>query len=188
MKKYLRALLMLLGMTLLTGIAYPVAITFLAETFAPEKARGSFIHKDGHVIGSRLIAQKFTSDRYFWPRPSAIDYNALSSGGSDFGQTSVELGRLVQEREKFLREKHPDVGENIPEDLLFASASGLDPHISQSAAYFQLGRVAHARKWNADQVELARRKIDKLVEHNPRVFPGEAGVNVLLLNLGIDQL
>ncbi|MCE5316373.1 MAG: potassium-transporting ATPase subunit C, partial [Parachlamydia sp.] len=84
--------------------------------------------------------------------------------------------------------KNPDAGENIPEDLLFASASGLDPHISQAAAYYQLGRVAQARKWNADQVELARRMIDKLVEHNPRVFPGEAGVNVLLLNLGIDQL
>lgn len=188
MTLYLRAFLMLLGMTLLTGIAYPVAITFLAGTFAPEKAHGSFIHKDGRAIGSRLIAQKFTSDRYFWPRPSAIDYNALSSGGSDLGQTSIELGGQVQERRKFWSDKHPDAGENIPEDLLFASASGLDPHISQSAAYFQLGRVAQARKWNADQVELVRRMIDELVEHNPRVFPGEAGVNVLLLNLGIDQL
>ncbi|MCE5317030.1 MAG: potassium-transporting ATPase subunit C, partial [Parachlamydia sp.] len=97
----IRAFLLLLGMTLLTGIVYPVTITFLAETFAPEKSQGSFIHQDGRVIGSRLIAQRFTSDRYFWPRPSAIDYNPLSSGGSDLGQTSAELTRQVQERRKF---------------------------------------------------------------------------------------
>lgn len=179
---------MLLWLTLLTGIIYPLVITFFADTFAPYKARGSILYKDGRVIGSQLIAQKFKSNKYFWPRPSAVDYNALSSGGSNLGPTSVELARQVQERQKFWMDKNPDAGKHIPEDLLFASASGLDPHITQSAAYYQLPRVAHARKWNNDQVESVRRIIDDLVEHNPRVFPGEAGVNVLLLNLAIDKL
>lgn len=186
--KFLRATLMLFWMSLLTGIAYPMAITWIAEAFAPYKARGSIIRRNGRAIGSQLIAQRFKSDKYFWPRPSAVNYNALSSGGSDLGQTNAALAAKVKERQKFWKDRHPATGDNVPDDLLFASASGLDPHISQSAAYFQLSRVAEARQWGPGQVESAREIIDELVEHNPKVFPGEAGVNVLLLNLAIDHI
>lgn len=184
----MRAFLILAWMTLLTGIAYPLAITMLAETFAPHKAGGSILTKNGTVIGSQLIAQRFKSGKYFWPRPSEVDYNTLASGGTDYGQGSAALAAKLEERRKFWEESHPGIERNIPDDLLFASASGLDPHISQSAAYFQLPRVAGARQWSPEQLESARRIIDHLVEHNPKVFPGEAGVNVLMLNLAIDQI
>lgn len=184
----MRAVLLLLWMTLLTGIVYPLAILFVAQVALPEKANGSFISREGHVIGSSLIAQRFKSERYFWPRPSAGDYNPLMSGGSNLGPTSAELARHVASRRKYLAQTHAvSVDAPVPEDLLFASGSGLDPHIRQSAAYFQLPRIAHARGWDANRVAEVRAIIDSLVEHNPRVFPGEPGVNVLLLNLAIDQ-
>jgi potassium-transporting ATPase KdpC subunit len=190
---YKQSLLMLLAMTLLTGIAYPLLITLLAHFSLPDKAAGSLIWKEGKPIGSSLIGQPFKEMKYFWPRPSAIGYNPLESGGGGLGPTSAQLAAQVTIRRaawaawQGLHEGEAFAVET-PEDLLFDSASGLDPHISQSAAYFQLNRVATARGWNEEKKEKVRRIIDTLVEHNPRVFPGEPGVNVLRLNLEIDKL
>ncbi len=183
-----RAMLLLLWLALLTGLIYPLFMTAIAQLAFPHKSNGSLIALNGHPIGSRLIAQSFKSERYFWPRPSAVDYNPLPSGGSNLGPTSALLAQEVARRRAFLTKAHGvPTGTHIPEDLLFASASGLDPHISQSAAHFQLDRVAKARGWDETSKKRAQLLIDSLIEHNPQVFPGEAGVNVLLLNLAMDN-
>jgi potassium-transporting ATPase KdpC subunit len=188
MRGLMRGLLMLLWMTLLTGIAYPLAITAFARLAMPNRAGGSLVKENGRVIGSTLIGQRFKSPQYFWPRPSAVDYQTLPSGGSNLGPTSARLAKQVAERRKALAEAHGvPLDTSIPEDLLFASASGLDPHISQNAAHFQLERVAKARSWDLARKERAHQIIDSLIEHNPRVFPGEPVVNVLKLNRMIDH-
>ena len=203
----LRAVGLLIIMTVLTGVIYPLVVTVYAQLFFPYRANGSILFKGGQPIethlraqlpfpkreilepiGSRLIAQKFTSPRYFWPRPSAVDYNPLHSGGSRLGPTSSLLAKQVEERRTFWTKTHPSTEETIPEDLLFASASGLDPHISEAAALYQLPRIAAARGWNEAMTTSAKALIESFIEHNPKVFPGEPGVNVLLLNLSLDKL
>jgi K+-transporting ATPase ATPase C chain len=189
MKSLRSALILLLTLSLLFGLIYPLAMTAVAYMAFRDKAQGSLIRLEGKLIGSRLIGQKFSSDRYFWPRPSAVDYNPLPSGGSNLGPTSAKLAQEVARRRESLTKAHGVKRDAyIPADLLFASASGLDPHISQSAAYFQIDRVMKARGWGEEMKKKAQDKIDFLIEHNPKVFPGEAGVNVLLLNLAMDNL
>lgn len=184
MKHFLPALRMLAFMTILTGLAYPLLITGISHSLFSSKSRGSFVEKAGVMVGSELIGQKFESDRYFWSRPSASDYNPLPSGGSNLGLASQDLKKLVGERRSKLMLKHPNDGEP-PQDLLFASGSGLDPHISPAAANYQLARIAQAR---GRDISAMRHLVSDLTE--PRQFGilGEPRLNVLRLNLALDEI
>ena len=185
-RNLMRSFLSLFFLTILTGLFYPLLVTSIAQIAMPHRANGSLVWSQGRVVGSSLIAQRFKREGYFWPRPSAVDYHPLPAGASNLAQTSARLADQVENRRKALTEAHGAT--EIPEDLLFASGSGIDPHISKNAAYFQLSRVAHARGWNEAEKERVRSLVDSLVEHNPRIFPGEPGVNVLMLNLALDKL
>ncbi|MBA3815801.1 MAG: potassium-transporting ATPase subunit KdpC [Parachlamydiaceae bacterium] len=162
-------------MTLLTGFIYPLFITLIAQFTMPYHANGSLIEKGDRIIGSLLIAQKTTDNRYFWPRPSAIDYDPIKpSGGSNLGPTSQKLKDIVNKRKD-------KMGKDAPGELLYASGSGLDPHISLETAYFQIARVAKARSMDE---EALKRMINSTAERN---FKFKARyVNVLLLNEALD--
>jgi K+-transporting ATPase ATPase C chain len=189
MKDQIRpALTMLLILTLLTGLVYPLAITGMAQLFFPEQANGSLIIRDGKVIGSKLIGQYFDKPEYFWSRPSATSpfpYNAAASGGSNLGPTNPALIEAVKARVAALRAADPGNDSPIPVDLVTASGSGLDPHISPAAALYQVKRVARARG-------LAESTVQKLVTQHTegRQFRllGERRVNVLQLNFALDAL
>ncbi|MDE3201519.1 MAG: potassium-transporting ATPase subunit KdpC [Acidobacteriota bacterium] len=169
---------------LLFGLVYPLALTGVAERLFPHKADGSLIVRNGEVIGSKLLAQGFTSDRYFHPRPSAAGngYDAAESGASNLAQSNAILVHREQADVDKLRKENPGVP--VPEDLVTASASGLDPDITPDAAYFQALRVAKARGWSVDVVRAL------IAEHTVgRTFGllGEPRVNVLELNLVLDS-
>lgn len=185
MKKIGNNIRMFLWMTFLTGILYPLLITAIAQLTMKQRADGDLLSSKEKTVGVTLIAQKFESDKYFWPRPSSIDYNPLPSGGSNLGPTSVALKKAVEERqEKILKAHHTDK-DKIPAELLFSSGSGLDPHISIPAAYFQIDRVAKSRGLqNSDVKQL----VDQMVIKRRFGFLGEACVNVLLLNRALDEI
>jgi K+-transporting ATPase ATPase C chain len=180
------ALLMLLFLTLLTGAIYPLLVTGIAQAVMPAQANGSLITRDGKAVGSALIGQSFSSPKYFWSRPSATSpypYNASSSSGSNQGPTNPALKDAVAARVKALRDADPDNTAKVPVDLVTASASGLDPHISPAAAQYQINRVARARNLEPSKVaELVAR----YTEGRYLGLLGEPGVNVLLLNLALD--
>jgi len=184
MLKHIRPALVLLALfTLLTGLVYPLAIAGAGQALFRDQAEGSAIVRDGKVIGSRLIGQQFTRPEYFWGRPSAAGkgYDARASAGSNLGPSSQALvDRITAEAEKYGQ----PVGE-IPPDLLTASGSGLDPHISPAAARFQISRVASARVLSEDAVT---KLVDDHVETPSLGFLGEPRVNVLELNLALDDL
>ena len=183
MKNVVIACRVLAFMTLLTGLVYPLFITGLGQAVFADAAGGSLIIRDGHIIGSYWIAQKFTQDKYFWPRPSSIDFNPLPSGGSNLSPASTQLKTQVDQRAAALQSGNGTAA--IPQDLLFTSASGLDPHITPAAALYQAGRVAQARALPIAQVNgLIRR----LVEDRQLGLLGEKRVNVLELNLALDRL
>jgi K+-transporting ATPase ATPase C chain len=185
----LPAVRLLLVLTVLTGILYPVAITLAANALFPAQANGSLIEHDGHVIGSALIGQSFTSDRYFWPRPSAVDYNPLPSGASNLGPTSAALQAKVIERAAAIRQaNHLAEDAVIPTDLLFASGSGLDPHITPDAARLQIDRVDTARGFTSTQRAQLTALVEQSIEPPQLGLLGEPRVNVLLLNLAVDQI
>jgi K+-transporting ATPase ATPase C chain len=171
--------------TVLLGLAYPLAMTGIAGVIFPHQASGSLILKDGRVIGSALLGQSFTSDRYFHPRPSAAGngYDAISSGGSNYAQSNLKLVQRIQGDIDKLAAQNP--GKPVPIDLVTTSGSGLDPDITPDAAYYQVSRVATARHLSEDE-------INKLVAAHvtPRTLGllGEPRVNVLQLNLDLDQL
>ncbi len=171
MKDFKVALKVLLSLSVVTGIVYPALIT----------AYAAFVVKDE----SQLIGQKFAKPEYFWGRPSAIDYNPSSSGASNQGPTSEALKKLVQERAQALKASHPKNQGEIPQDLLFASGSGLDPHISQEAAIYQASRVAKAR--NLD-LAIVQSMISQMTEKRQFGMLGEPRVHVLKLNLALDKL
>lgn len=177
MKDLMSSLRMFSLMTIVTGLVYPIIVTWIGQAVFAKRAGGGLIERDGHVVGAALIAQKFESTKYFWPRPSAVDYNPIPSGGSNLGPTSQDLVKVVGDR-------RAKIGTNAPGDLLFASASGLDPHISPEAAEFQVDRIALARG-------LGREKVAKLVHDSVKGrqlgFLGEPTVNVLELNLALDK-
>lgn len=177
----LRALKLFLLMVLLVGIIYPLCITVIAQSIAREKANGSIVYHQGKAVGSRLIAQKFSSDRYFWPRPSANNYDALNSGGSNLGATSQKLQQIVNERRTSLAQAHHVSGEAVPRELLFASGSGLDPDISLETVYFQLERVLQARGLNTPSDKKQIESILSQQFHSYRLS-GDPYLNVLLLN------
>ncbi len=176
---------MFLWMTVLTGIIYPLLVTGLAQLMMKQKADGGFLSSNKKIVGATLIAQKFESEKYFWARPSSIDYNPIPSGGSNLGPTSEALKKAVEERQdKILKVHHVDK-DKIPAELLFASGSGLDPHISIATAYFQIERVAKARNMESNKI---RHLVDTLTIEQPLGFLGEACVNVLVLNKALDEL
>jgi K+-transporting ATPase, C subunit len=177
-------------MTALTGLIYPLLILAIAKLSFPKQANGSLIYKEGKVIGSSLIGQKFDQDKYFWPRPSAVGYNPLPSGGSNLGPTSSTLRDEVKLRREMLIKANGKPTENIssvPSDLLFSSGSGLDPHISLNAAYYQLDRVAKARNLDDKAKASVKEMIERLSIH-PLVHVGPDIINVLELNLALDEL
>lgn len=178
MKNFAIALRLFLFLTLLTGVAYPLLITGLAQTLWPKKAGGSLVVKDGDIIGSLLIAQKFESSAYFWPRPSASDYNAAASGGSNKGPTNADLKKIYDEGKSF----------DLPDEMIFTSGSGLDPHVSLESIQMRIDKVASARNLNETQREELLKLIDKSVENPDLGFLGKLRVNVLKLNLAMDDL
>ncbi len=180
---------MLLVMTIFTGIIYPLAMTGIAQIIFPNQANGSMIKINGKLVGSRLIGQNFTSDRYFWPRPSAIGYNPLPSGGSNYGPTSDTLKDLVEMRRKeFIRLNGLPSNTRVPPDMLYASGSGLDPDISPEAAELQIGRVARARGFDLAQTARLRKLVQSHIQEPQLGFLGNTRVNVLELNIALDSL
>jgi potassium-transporting ATPase KdpC subunit len=183
------ALKFLLIMTVLAGIVYPLVMTGLAQICFPFKANGSLIVKDGKIIGSELIGQKFDSYIYFWSRPSAVGYNPIPSGASNYGPTSDTLRKLVASRRDFFaRTNSIDNKFSIPNEMIFASASGLDPHISPKAAFLQVDRIAIARYLSSLQKDKLKKLVKSLSEPHQLLILGEDRINVLKLNLEMDKL
>jgi K+-transporting ATPase ATPase C chain len=174
---------------LLTGIAYPLVATGLAQAIFPRQANGSLVRDDaGRVIGSELIGQPFSSPAYFQPRPSAAGdkgWDATSSGGSNLGPTSKKLrDRAAADVERLLKENPAAAGNSVPEELIAASGSGLDPHLSPEAVDWQVPRVAAARQVSQDRIRVV---VQDAVEGRDLGFLGEPRVNVLLLNVALDR-
>jgi K+-transporting ATPase ATPase C chain len=180
------AFVMILLMSLITGLAYPLVVTGLAKVAFPRQASGSLIERDGKAVGSELIGQPFSDPKYFWSRASATapyPYNAGASGGSNQGPLNPALSDAVAGRIKALRDADPDNRTPVPVDLVTASGSGLDPHISPAAAEYQITRVAKAR--GADPSSI-RARVAQFTEGRQLGFLGEPRVNVLNLNLALD--
>ncbi len=191
------AIVVLVALTLITGLAYPLAMTGIAEVLFPRQAQGSLIEQDGKVVGSALIGQVFESDKYFHGRPSATTapdpndstktvpapYNAANSGGSNLGPSNKALIDRVQGDADKLKQENPSMP--VPQDLVTTSASGLDPHISPDAALFQVPRIAKVRNLPEDRV---RQLVADKTEGRLLGLLGEPRVNVLQLNLALDHL
>jgi potassium-transporting ATPase KdpC subunit len=188
LKKQLRpTLVVFILFTIITGIVYPLVVTGIAQVAFPEKANGSFIKKDGKIVGSELIGQPFSDPKYFWSRLSATGpyaYNAGASSGSNYGPLNPALFDAVKKRVQDLKSADSLNTQPIPVDLVTSSASGLDPHISVAAALYQVPRVARLRGLSAPQV---RSLVDQFTEGRQLGFLGEPRVNVLKLNLALDE-
>ena len=185
LKQVYTAIAMTVVLTVLLGIIYPLVVTGLARVMFPAKAGGSLIEKDGKAIGSSLIGQPFTGPGYFHSRPSAAGagYDATASGGTNLGPTSQKLMDSIKTAAESLREENPD--SPIPIDMVTASASGLDPHITPAAAEFQVPRIAEERRINAEEV---RRLVREHTEGRQLGLLGEPRVNVLELNLALNAV
>jgi K+-transporting ATPase ATPase C chain len=186
-KQLKSAFLVFLLLTIITGLIYPSVITAVAQIFFRHQANGSIIFNDGKPAGSHLIGQSFDDPKYFWGRPSAtspVAFNASASSGSNFGPLNAALRQRVEERVKLLQDADPDNKNLVPIDLVTASASGLDPHISIAAAMYQVPRVARLRG-------IPQEKVVEIVKENTRVrllrIIGEPVVNVLRLNIALDE-
>jgi len=181
------AIMLLVVFTVLLGIVYPAVMTGVSHVLFSEQASGSLVREGGRVVGSSLIGQPFDDPRYFWGRPSVtgpVPYNAAASTGSNLGPSNPALHDAVAARVEALRAADPENEALVPIDLVTASASGLDPHISPAAAYYQVARVARARGLSEQRV---RALVDTAVEGRTLGMLGEPRVNVLRLNLALDQ-
>jgi len=182
------AISLLIVMTLLVGVLYPLVVTLVAKVAFRSEADGSLIYRDGKLVGSTLIGQSFSDPKHFWGRPSATTpqpYNALSSSGSNLGPLNPALRKQVEDNVKALRAADPGNRRPVPVDLVTASASGLDPHITPAAAYYQATRVSRARNLAVEQVDAL------IAAHEENALFGVLGerrVNVLELNLALDRL
>ncbi len=189
MTEQLRPAIVILALfTLMTGVLYPLAVTGLAQAIFPWQANGSLIEQNGQVIGSELIGQAFDDPGYFWGRPSAtapFPYNAAASTGSNLGPTNPALEEVVKARIDALHKADPGNTQPIPVDLVTASGSGLDPHISVAAALYQVSRVARESGLSEEQL---RALVSKYTEGRQFGFLGEPRVNVLKLNLALDEI
>ncbi|MBW8844377.1 MAG: potassium-transporting ATPase subunit KdpC [Burkholderiales bacterium] len=182
------ALTLFVLFSLITGIAYPLVVTGVAQTVFPHAANGSLVAKDGKPVGSELIGQTFTDPGHFWSRPSAtgpMPYNAANSGGSNLAPTAPALTVAVKARVEALRAADPGNQAAVPVDLVTTSASGLDPHISRAAADYQLARIARVRGLPVERVQAL---VEQHTEGRWLGFVGEPRVNVLALNLALDAL
>ncbi len=182
------ALLLLFFLTLLTGVAYPLLVTAIAQIVFPAQANGSLIRADGKLVGSALIGQPFDDPKYFWSRLSGTgpsQYNAAASSGSNYGPLNETLLKTVASRVQALRQADSTNTQPIPVDLVTASGSGLDPHISPAAAFYQVARVARVRHLEESRV---RRLVEENIEGRQLGFLGEPRVNVLRLNLALEAL
>jgi K+-transporting ATPase ATPase C chain len=179
------AFFMLLILTVITGVIYPLAVTGISQLAFPHQADGSLIIIDGKTYGSELIGQQFDDPKYFWGRPSAAGYDAAASSASNYGPTNPALIDRVQARVDALKSADPANTLPIPVDLVTASASGLDPHISVVAALYQVHRVATARALREAEVKSL---VEKYTQGRQLGFLGEPRVNVLLLNLALDGI
>jgi potassium-transporting ATPase KdpC subunit len=177
-KQFISSVKLFLFFTILLGFAYPLASTLIAQSFFAEKANGSLIYKDKIIIGSELLSQKTTQNHYFWPRPSASDYGAVPSGASNLSLTSKKLQDSIRDR----------ASQGFSHDLLFSSASGLDPHITKDAANSQISRIAESRNLNENQQKQLLELLEKAIEKRQFGFLGEERINVLKLNLELDNL
>ncbi|MCX6269012.1 MAG: potassium-transporting ATPase subunit KdpC [Bacteroidetes bacterium] len=189
MKTFIISLKIFLFFTILTGVVYPLLITGIVQVVFPAKANGSLIVRDRRIVGSELIGQHFDSAIYFTSRPSVILYNALPSGGSNYGLTNMKLKGLVTKRKHdFYSFNQLDSLTTIPSEMVFASASGLDPHISPQAALLQVDRIAKARYFNDECRQKMINLIKDLTEGPQFLCLGKERVNVLLLNLETDRI
>ncbi|MDD5399455.1 MAG: potassium-transporting ATPase subunit KdpC [Dehalococcoidia bacterium] len=183
----LNAIILLGVMVLLTGIIYPLFITIVAQAVFPGQANGSLIEDEGKYLGSELIGQQFDREGYFWGRPSATEpspYNGSASTGSNYGPTNAGLLVDVRKRIEALKKSDPENVRPIPVDLVTYSASGLDPHISQAAALYQVPRVARERHMSEEKIQ---EMVNRFTEGRQFGFLGEPRVNVLKLNIALDQ-
>ncbi len=178
------ALSLLVVLTILLGVVYPLVVTVIAKIFFADASSGSLISRDGKIIGSHLLAQNFTDPKYFWARPSQNNYNAMDSAGTNLSPANPKLLEAVSARTQTLQKADPDNKDKIPVDLVTASSSGLDPHISVAAAKYQSSRIANARKIKLEEVQVL---IDGNTNWQSQFF-GEPYVNVLELNLALDEL
>jgi len=176
-------------LTILTGIIYPFFITGIARVFFKHQSQGSLIISENRIIGSELIGQKFDSAAYFWSRPSAIEYNPLPSGGSNLGPTSDKLKKLAADRiASFKQENYLSEDESVPAEMVFSSASGLDPHVSRQAAILQVDRICKVKNFTTTEKENLIYLIDKQTEKPQFLIFGEERINILLLNLELEKM
>lgn len=187
-KEFKPALSMLLALTVITGVVYPALVTGIGQLLFAAQANGSLIAREGRIVGSRLVGQSFSDPAYFWSRPSAtapVAYNGGASGASNLGPLNPALEQAVTARILALRVADPAQGAPIPVDLVTSSASGLDPHLSPAAAFWQAPRIAHQRQLTLAAVHGL---IDQHREERQWGFLGEPRVNVLMLNLSLDAM
>ncbi len=189
MKNIIIALKIFLLMTVITGLIYPLAITGYAQLFFPNKANGSMLFIHNKIVGSELIGQQFTKPEYFWGRPSAIGNNPMPSGGSNLNPVGDTLKDQILARADTIRKYHGNISINsIPKDLLFASGSGVDPHISPETAFFQVERITKYRHLSLEQKNKLNKLIQTLIEPPDFNIFGEYRINVLKLNLQLDGI